>query len=161
MTPGRPGMMHDHWQQLWRLHFAEARRRYADVNIEKLQRRVTKAMEEAYGPCPPKKPDPLPWWAKLGLKIIKRKVEAVKWDWKKSLKKGLRSAGMAALVMAVLVFLGAMDTPDELMGFGVPQQFAAVIAMGVAFLISWLRNYVKINYPGLVPKISKKGGQGL
>jgi hypothetical protein len=94
------------------------------------------------------------------LKVAKRKVAKVKWNWKKTTWKGIKSAALVAVGIAVIAFLGAFDTPDELMDTGVPKEFAALIAMGVAFMISWARNYLKTNYPDLYRRLTP-GKSGL
>ena len=69
------------------------------------------------------------------------------WDWTKTLWKAVRGALGAAVVIGVLGFLGGFDTPEELGEAGAPTWLAPLGALGVAFVISWVRNWVAINRP--------------
>ena len=47
-------MNHARWMQIDRLQWAKARKEFPTADLERLRRKVTKAMVATYGKCPPK-----------------------------------------------------------------------------------------------------------
>jgi len=80
----------------------------------------------------------------------------MKWDWTKTLWKAIRGALGAAAAVGVLAFLGAFDTEAELTASGVPTWLAPIVVMGVAFVVSWVRNWIAVAKPEL--NMVKKAG---
>lgn len=100
-----------------------------------------------------------PTWFDAALKALWGLASGgnMEWSWTKTLWKAVRGALGAALAAAVLWLLGAFDTEAELTSAGVPTWLAPLAAMGVAFVISFVRNWLAINRPEW--NVVKKAGE--
>lgn len=100
-----------------------------------------KVMNREYGPRPP---------GTIGLIIralvayLKAGGEDMKFDWLKNVWKGIRGALLTAVGMAILAFLGALDTEGEALALGFPKWVAPIVVLVVGALIPMVRNFFKI-----------------
>lgn len=147
MTKGR-------WHYEWRELYEKLSRRHPSKSPRWRFDEAHRIMRARRGPEPP---GPFSVVLKTLFGYLKRRGD-MNWDWTKTLWKALRGALGAALAVAVLSVLGAFDTEAELLTAGVPKWLAPIAVMGVAFVVSWIRNWITINRPrwNLVKKAGAK-----
>ena len=76
-------MTHDRWKQIERLQWEKALKDNPTANRRRLQKKLRKAMIATHGPCP-REPGKPPLKVKLGLWFVRKKLEKMIMDGKKS-----------------------------------------------------------------------------
>lgn len=136
-------MTKDEWHHEWRRVYDELGAKYPHKDPKWRFHEAHRLMRKSHGYEPP-------GWLGAALKALfgfAKSGGTMNWDWTKTLWKSVRGALGAAVVVGVLALLGAFDTTEELTASGMPTWLAPVVAMGVAALISWLRNWISISRP--------------